>query len=49
PAPSPNGDDDLAQTGGSSATGPIAIGAVVLLAGGAAFVVASKRRRTSNS
>ncbi|WP_435216290.1 LAETG motif-containing sortase-dependent surface protein [Streptomyces sp. bgisy034] len=50
PAPSPNGgDEDLAQTGGSSATGPIAIGAVVLLAGGAAFVVASKRRRTSNS
>ncbi|MFC8239735.1 LAETG motif-containing sortase-dependent surface protein [Streptomyces chartreusis] len=50
PAPSPNGgDDDLAQTGGSSATGPIAIGALVLVAGGAAFVVASKRRRTSNS
>ncbi|NUP15208.1 MAG: LPXTG cell wall anchor domain-containing protein [Streptomyces sp.] len=40
---------DLAQTGGSSATGPIAIGAVVLVAGGAAFVVASKRRRTARS
>ncbi|MDO0913318.1 LAETG motif-containing sortase-dependent surface protein [Streptomyces sp. DT2A-34] len=50
PAPSPNGGGgDLAETGGSSATGPIAIGAVVLLAGGAAFVVASKRRRTARS
>ncbi|MGI5376857.1 LAETG motif-containing sortase-dependent surface protein [Streptomyces sp. CA-251387] len=47
PAPSPNGGGDLAETGGSSATGPIAIGAVVLVAGGAAFVVASKRRRTA--
>ncbi|MEV6997386.1 LAETG motif-containing sortase-dependent surface protein [Streptomyces sp. NPDC093982] len=50
PAPSPNGGGgDLAKTGGSSATGPIAIGAVVLVAGGAAFVVASKRRRTARS
>ena len=50
PAPSPNGGGgDLAKTGGSSATGPIAIGAVVLMAGGAAFVVASKRRRTARS
>ncbi|WP_031483124.1 LAETG motif-containing sortase-dependent surface protein [Streptomyces bicolor] len=48
PAPSPNGGDgDLAQTGGSSATGPIAVGAVVLVAGGAAFLVASKRRRAA--
>ncbi|MGW1956042.1 LAETG motif-containing sortase-dependent surface protein [Streptomyces sp. NPDC001920] len=50
PAPKPNGGgDNLAETGGSSATGPIAIGAVVLVAGGAAFVVASKRRRTARS
>ncbi len=50
PAPGPNGGgDNLAETGGSSATGPIAIGAVVLVAGGAAFVVASKRRRTARS
>ncbi|MFE0405773.1 MULTISPECIES: LPXTG cell wall anchor domain-containing protein [Streptomyces] len=48
-APSPNGGGDLAQTGGSSATGPIALGAVVLVAGGAAFVVASKRRRSARS
>ncbi len=49
-APEPNGGgDDLAKTGGSSATGPIAIGAVVLVAGGAAFVVASKRRRAARS
>ncbi|MFE0251404.1 LAETG motif-containing sortase-dependent surface protein [Streptomyces sp. NPDC059010] len=46
PAVPPGG---LAKTGGSSATGPIAIGAVVLVAGGAAFVVASKRRRTARS
>ena len=50
PAPKPNGGgDNLAETGGSSATGPIAIGAVVLVAGGAAFVVASKRRRAARS
>ncbi|KUL40362.1 LAETG motif-containing sortase-dependent surface protein [Streptomyces regalis] len=48
PAPKPNGGgDNLAETGGSSATGPIAIGAAVLVAGGAAFVVASKRRRSA--
>ncbi|MCF1599007.1 LAETG motif-containing sortase-dependent surface protein [Streptomyces muensis] len=50
PAPGPNGGgDNLAETGGSSATGPIALGAVVLVAGGAAFVVVSKRRRTARS
>ncbi|MFE7275602.1 LAETG motif-containing sortase-dependent surface protein [Streptomyces sp. NPDC057623] len=49
-APKPNGGGgDLAETGGSSATGPIALGAVVLVAGGAAFVVMSKRRRTARS
>ncbi|KMS68915.1 LPXTG cell wall anchor domain protein [Streptomyces viridochromogenes] len=48
--PKPNGGgDNLAETGGSSATGPITIGAVVLVAGGAAFVVASKRRRAARS
>lgn len=48
--PKPNGGgDNLAETGGSSATGPIAIGAAVLVAGGAAFVVASKRRRSARS
>ncbi|KUM80021.1 LAETG motif-containing sortase-dependent surface protein [Streptomyces curacoi] len=48
PAPSPNGGGgDLAKTGGSSATGPIAIGAAVLLAGGAALMVATKRRRAA--
>ncbi|KUO21286.1 LAETG motif-containing sortase-dependent surface protein [Streptomyces dysideae] len=49
PATTPNGGGDLAETGGSSATGPIAIGAVALLAGGAAMVVATKRRRTARS
>ncbi|MGW0145942.1 LAETG motif-containing sortase-dependent surface protein [Streptomyces sp. NPDC003333] len=50
PAPKPQGGGgDLAETGGSSATGPIALGAVVLVAGGAAFVVASKRRRSVRS
>ncbi|WP_328439592.1 LPXTG cell wall anchor domain-containing protein [Streptomyces sp. NBC_00444] len=49
PAPTPNGgDDDLAETGGSSATMPIAIGATVLLAGGAGIVVMTRRRRASN-
>ena len=49
-APSPNGGgDDLAETGASSTTGPIAIGAAALLAGGAAIVVATRRRRASRS
>ncbi|KUN99704.1 LAETG motif-containing sortase-dependent surface protein [Streptomyces caeruleatus] len=49
-APKPNGGgDDLAETGGSSATGPIALGAVALVAGGAAFVVMSRRKRAARS
>ncbi|KOU63907.1 LPXTG cell wall anchor domain protein [Streptomyces sp. MMG1533] len=48
PATTPNGGgDDLAETGGSSATGPIAIGAAVLLAGGAGIVVATRRRKAA--
>ncbi|MFF7447487.1 MULTISPECIES: LAETG motif-containing sortase-dependent surface protein [unclassified Streptomyces] len=49
PAATPNGGGDLAETGGSSATGPIAIGAAVLLAGGAGIVVASRRRRATRA
>ncbi|MEV0642892.1 LAETG motif-containing sortase-dependent surface protein [Streptomyces sp. NPDC050619] len=50
PATTPNGGgDDLAETGGSSATGPIAIGAAVLLAGGAGMVIATRRRRATRS
>ncbi|GCB47542.1 LAETG motif-containing sortase-dependent surface protein [Streptomyces sp. NL15-2K] len=50
PAPQPNGGgDNLAETGGSSATGPIAIGAAVLLAGGAGIVLATRRRRAARS
>ncbi|MER5214055.1 LAETG motif-containing sortase-dependent surface protein [Streptomyces sp. NPDC002838] len=50
PAPKPNGGgDNLAETGGSSATGPIAIGAAVLLAGGAGIVLATRRRRAARS
>ncbi|MBC7269712.1 MAG: LPXTG cell wall anchor domain-containing protein [Streptomyces sp.] len=46
PAPSTNGGDgDLAETGASSTTGPIALGAAVLLAGGAAIVVTTRRRK----
>ncbi|MFE6282714.1 LAETG motif-containing sortase-dependent surface protein [Streptomyces sp. NPDC057877] len=48
PAPSTNGGDgDLAETGASSTTGPIAIGAAVLLAGGAGIVVATRRRKAA--
>ncbi|MEV6962439.1 LAETG motif-containing sortase-dependent surface protein [Streptomyces sp. NPDC051207] len=52
PAATPNGgngDEDLAETGASSATTPIAIGAAALLAAGAGFVVVSRRRRASGS
>ncbi|WP_406494179.1 LPXTG cell wall anchor domain-containing protein [Streptomyces sp. NBC_01604] len=50
PAATPNGGGgDLAETGGSSATGPIAIGAAVLLAGGAGIVLATRRRKTARS
>ncbi|GAB2866301.1 hypothetical protein GCM10027074_37250 [Streptomyces deserti] len=50
PAVTPNGGGgDLAETGADSATGPIAIGAAVLLAGGAAIVVASRRKRAERS
>ncbi|MFD0316235.1 LAETG motif-containing sortase-dependent surface protein [Streptomyces flavalbus] len=47
PAPTTNGDSggDLAETGSSSATGPIALGAAALLAGGAAIVVVTRRRK----
>ncbi|KKD04021.1 LAETG motif-containing sortase-dependent surface protein [Streptomyces sp. WM6386] len=50
PAATPNGgDDDLAETGGSSATGPIAIGAAALLAGGAGIVLATRRRKATRA
>ncbi|PAZ14123.1 hypothetical protein CLM62_22110 [Streptomyces sp. SA15] len=50
PAPQPNGGgDNLAETGGSSATGPIAIGAAVLLAGGAGIVLTTRRKRAARS
>ncbi|MFD3503279.1 LAETG motif-containing sortase-dependent surface protein [Streptomyces sp. NPDC058676] len=50
PAATPNGGgDNLAETGGSSATGPIAIGAAVLLAGGAGIVLATRRRKAARS
>ncbi|MEU5321188.1 LAETG motif-containing sortase-dependent surface protein [Streptomyces sp. NPDC021056] len=50
PAATPNGGgDDLAETGGSSATGPIAIGAAVLLAGGAGIVLATRRRKATRA
>ncbi|MDQ1017744.1 LAETG motif-containing sortase-dependent surface protein [Streptomyces afghaniensis] len=50
PAPKPNGGGgDLAETGADSSTGPIAIGAGVLLAGGAAMVVMTRRKRATRS
>ncbi|MFI5677250.1 LAETG motif-containing sortase-dependent surface protein [Streptomyces cellulosae] len=50
PATVPNGGgDDLAETGASSSTGPIAIGAAVLLAGGAGMVVMTRRRKATRS
>ncbi|MFD3835840.1 LAETG motif-containing sortase-dependent surface protein [Streptomyces sp. NPDC058642] len=50
PAATPNGGgEDLAETGGSSATGPIAIGAAVLLAGGAGIVLATRRRKATRA
>ncbi|QIJ63742.1 LAETG motif-containing sortase-dependent surface protein [Streptomyces sp. JB150] len=51
PAATPNGGsgEDLAETGASSATTPIAIGAAALLAAGAGFVVVSRRRRATRS
>ncbi|MFJ1972565.1 LAETG motif-containing sortase-dependent surface protein [Streptomyces sp. NPDC087903] len=50
PATTPNGGgDDLAETGANSSTGPIAIGAAVLLAGGAGLVVATRRRRSTRA
>ncbi|MEV5316673.1 LAETG motif-containing sortase-dependent surface protein [Streptomyces sp. NPDC052687] len=51
PAATPNGGsgEDLAETGASSATTPIAIGAAALLAAGAGFVVVSRRRRATSS
>lgn len=50
PATKPNGGgDDLAETGASSSTGPIAIGAAVLLAGGAGLVVVTRRRKSARS
>ncbi|MDQ1047151.1 LAETG motif-containing sortase-dependent surface protein [Streptomyces sp. V4I2] len=50
PAATPNGGGgDLAETGGSSATGPIAVGAAVLLAGGAGIVLATRRRKAARS
>ncbi|MDX3453992.1 LAETG motif-containing sortase-dependent surface protein [Streptomyces sp. ME02-8801-2C] len=39
----------LAETGGGSATGPIAGGAAALLIGGAAIVVATKRRKAARA
>ncbi|MEU3253118.1 LAETG motif-containing sortase-dependent surface protein [Streptomyces sp. NPDC006997] len=54
PAPTTNGGGDtdvkgdLAETGSSSATGPIALGAAALLAGGAAIVVVTRRRKAQS-
>ena len=39
----------LAETGGGSATGPIAGGAAALLIGGAAIIVATKRRKSARA
>ncbi|MGW2380749.1 LAETG motif-containing sortase-dependent surface protein [Streptomyces sp. NPDC001658] len=44
-----NSTPPLAETGGSSSTGPIAIGAAVLLAGGAGIVVMTRRRKGTRS
>ncbi|MET7450577.1 LAETG motif-containing sortase-dependent surface protein [Streptomyces sp. NPDC005574] len=50
PATTPDGGGgDLAETGASSTTGPIAIGAAVLLAGGAGLVIATRRRRSTGA
>ncbi|WSQ10582.1 LPXTG cell wall anchor domain-containing protein [Streptomyces sp. NBC_01231] len=50
PATTPKGGgDDLAETGANSNTGPIAIGAAVLLAGGAGLVVMTRRRKATRS
>jgi LPXTG-motif cell wall-anchored protein len=50
PAPAPNGGGgDLAETGANSSTGPLAIGAAVLLAGGAGIVVMTRRRKATRS
>ncbi|MDL5202738.1 LAETG motif-containing sortase-dependent surface protein [Streptomyces sp. ALI-76-A] len=50
PAPAPNGGgEDLAETGANSSTGPIAIGAAVLLAGGAGIVMATRRRKATRA
>ncbi|MFF0161541.1 LAETG motif-containing sortase-dependent surface protein [Streptomyces sp. NPDC005263] len=50
PAVTPKGGgDDLAETGANSSTGPIAIGAAVLLAGGAGLVVMTRRRKATRS
>ncbi|NNN37986.1 LPXTG cell wall anchor domain-containing protein, partial [Streptomyces sp. S3(2020)] len=48
-AATPNGGGDLAETGGSSATGPIALGAAALLAGGAGIVLATRRRKATRA
>ncbi|MER6706469.1 LAETG motif-containing sortase-dependent surface protein [Streptomyces fumanus] len=48
--PSADGDSgNLAETGADSSTGPIAIGAAVLLLGGAGIVVATRRRRATRA
>ncbi|MEV2210825.1 LAETG motif-containing sortase-dependent surface protein [Streptomyces sp. NPDC050997] len=50
PATTPKGGgDDLAETGANSNTGPIAIGAAVLLAGGAGIVVMTRRRKATRA
>jgi LPXTG-motif cell wall-anchored protein len=50
PAATPNGGGgDLAETGANGSTGPLAVGAAVLLAGGAAIVVTTRRKRASRS
>ncbi|MEU1849443.1 LAETG motif-containing sortase-dependent surface protein [Streptomyces sp. NPDC019990] len=49
-APQPNGGGgDLAETGASSSTGPLALGAAALLAGGAAMLVVTRRKRAARS
>ncbi|KOG30732.1 LAETG motif-containing sortase-dependent surface protein [Streptomyces resistomycificus] len=50
PATTPKGGKgDLAETGADSNTGPIAIGAAVLLAGGAGLVLMTRRRKAARS
>ncbi|OIJ69584.1 hypothetical protein [Streptomyces mangrovisoli] len=48
-AASPNGGDDLAETGGGSYSLPLGLGAAALLAAGGALVVSTRRKRGTAS